>query len=259
MKYYIFTVPKAGTYLLAKALNFLGIKDSGYHVEIFGYLDTNKLSFKENVETPEKARENIPFVNVLQNLPENSLCFGHLSPLFFPSPILKQYSIVMSIRKPKEVLTSEFVDFRFRRKDVPFVSKENCPNDREAFLLYLKRAIPIQEQIFGNYFEFKSRLCDFFYRKDLPNPVIEIYFNDFIDEVKGPIYLEKMVDLFNIDSIPKDTLKNLHEEILTANNKTKSTGLVDIDRKSFWGSEAEALYKSSMLPYFELFVKEAKM
>jgi hypothetical protein len=260
VKYYIFTVPKAGTYLLAKTLQSLGLNDSGYHVGIHSYLDTHSISLEENILEPSKSEKNKAFVTVLEQLEEGSVCFGHLSPIYFPLPILKKFGIVYSIRNPKEVLVSEFIDFRFRRKDVhrwySDVSKRVTNDHQEAFIKYLTIQIPIIEEIFTSYYQFKGRLVDLAYRSYLTNPAVEILFNDFLDMQKGPLILKKLVKTFQLD-IDKDAdFNKLHRNILESENKTKAVGIEYINRKELWNEEAIRLYKNSSLPKFELLVSE---
>ena len=256
MKYYIYTIPKAGTYLLAKALSTLGIHDTGYHLNVDTYLDTKQFTQDVNRITPSETQKRSWYPNTLEQVPDNGLCFGHLAPLFFPFRNLHKYHIIMSIRSPKEVLVSEYIDFRFRRADVEWVSKTTIPDDEQAFETYLERAIPIFETLFNKYFTFRNLLNNWLYRQDFRNKVVEVKFNYFLDHQIGPLYLSKMVRLFKLKNLVTEDMVKVHREILEAENKTKSAGHITIDRNLLWTDEAITKYNNSNLIGFERLVNE---
>ena len=55
MKYYIYTIPKSGTYFLAELLERIGLFNTGWHIEIFDYLDTKIFDLNVNSKFPSET------------------------------------------------------------------------------------------------------------------------------------------------------------------------------------------------------------
>ena len=240
-------MPKAGTQLFRTALSALGVHDTGYHLFAGKYLDTKQAS-KE--ASPLEAEREAPFVDTLERIPDNSLCFGHLSPMFFPIPILQQFSLIISIRQPKEVLVAEFTSLRFERTDVNFISRESVEDDNLAFIKYLKRFIPIQEMHFRNYFSLKDLIGNWLYRANFSNPVLETKFSSFLSKEAGPIYLQKIKGLFSL--VTSQNIQSLHQRIIDAYHQLKAP----TSDQELWSKKARELYNNSQLVEFEPLIEE---
>lgn len=143
---YIYTVPKAGTYLLSSLCETYDIANSGYHIGFGGYLDTRSFSARINRTRPSLTRINQQYIKTFKQI-TGQLAFGHLSPSFLPPGVFHTIQVITSYRDPYEVLISEFNDFRFIRKDVKFCSTEVEPDDVIAFSLYLQRQAVIIHDI----------------------------------------------------------------------------------------------------------------
>ena len=174
---YLYTVPKAGTYLLSNALEELGFKNSGFHISFNGYLDTLGHTAETNRFFPSRTVVKQPFIKTFKSC-YGMLSFGHLSPSFLPPGILKEFNIICSYRDPFEVLVSEFNDFRFIRRDVKFCSKETCANDITAFTIYLKTQVTVIRDIMIEMARYLDCFSDSLYAKKYLNysPII-INFN----------------------------------------------------------------------------------
>jgi len=143
---YIYTVPKAGTYLLASILEEYGIRNSGYHIGFTGYLDTCSHPAETNRHSPSTTRTKQQYIKSFKQC-AGQLAFGHLSPSFLPPGVFNATQVVVAFRDPFEVLVSEFNDFRFIRRDVRFCSKDAETDDSLAFGMYLQRQGPIIRDI----------------------------------------------------------------------------------------------------------------
>jgi len=235
VKIYIYTIPKAGTYLLAEFLERLGFENSGFHVDLESYLDTKKLSLEVNAQTPEAARVDQFFVGTLKGMPDNSLAFGHLAvPLL--GWALPRFSFVCSYRHPRKTLVSEFIDFRFRRKDVEWLSFDTIADDAEAFGQYLIHHGPIHLRIFSQFVACSTLFNDPFFQRYTPERSIFVNFDTFL---KDPSESVRIAEHFGRDAA---TGLAAREAALAAETKTKAVDL-EIDRDSLWTAENERLYE----------------
>lgn len=143
---YIYTMPKAGTYMLASLCEELGMVNSGRHIGFTGYLDTLAYPAKLSRNHPSQTRQPQQYIKTFKQC-AGQVAFGHLSPTFLPPGVFFATQVIASYRNPMEVLISEFNDFRFIRQDVKFCSIETEPNDNKAFALYLKRQATVIRDI----------------------------------------------------------------------------------------------------------------
>lgn len=235
MKIYIYTIPKAGTYLLAEFLERLGFENSGFHVAQYYYLDTHALTLKVNSQTPEVARVDRFFVGTLQSMPEESVAFGHL-PIPLAGWAFPSFNFIFSFRHPRKTLVSEFIDFRFRRKDIDWLNFEVIPDDRKAFSAYLRNHGPIHMSIFSDFVACSTLFNDPFFQRYTPERSIFVNFDTFL---KDPSEAVRIAEHFGRDAA---TGLAAREAALAAETKTKAVDL-EIDRDSLWTAENERLYE----------------
>ena len=230
MKYYIHTIPKAGTYLIAQFMENMGIDNTGFHISQEEYLDTKKFSLKENSEIPSSTEKYENFISVLRRLKDNQMAFGHL-----PVPVMSwnfpAYYFICSYRHPKKTLLSEFIDFRFRRKDIPFVSKEEVESDQEAFILYLHNHGPIHMRIFSGLIAAATLFNGKIFSRYPAEKAIFINFDDFLNSSAPAM---DIVQQFGLDTT---RCERAWQEALNSETKTKATDL-KIDRDAFWTEDA---------------------
>ncbi|MEB3334044.1 MAG: hypothetical protein VKP70_03575 [Cyanobacteriota bacterium] len=204
---YVYTMPKAGTYLLAGLCEEFGIENSGFHIGFSGYLDTLNHPHKVNRHRPSATRVNQSYIKTFKQS-AGRLAFGHLSPSFLPPGVFFGLQVVASYRDPMEVLISEFNDFRFIRRDINFCSTANVVDDLDAFKLYLERQAPVIRDIMIE----MSRYIDCF-----ANPLYAAKYNNCV-----PIVIN-----FNLLSSPEyqSWLDNLFARFLPESKTTFSQAL----------------------------------
>jgi hypothetical protein len=235
MKIYIYTIPKAGTYLLAELVTRLGFVNTGFHVNRDRYLDTLSLDPETNARFPSRAMKKQDFLRTLGDMQPGELAFGH-----FPVPmmgwLLPDFVFVCAYRHPRQTLVAEFIDFRFRRQDVRWVAPAAIPDDRAAFREYLRRHgeghMAIFSQMLGLTLLLKEPLCSRFQEGQRFHLVA-------FDRLRGdPAEAERLARFLRVDPA---RARAAHAQALAAETKTKATGLA-IDRAALWSDEAEAYY-----------------
>lgn len=248
MAVYIYTIPKAGTYFFAALLERFGLRDTGYHVSRDSFLDTKKHSLEENARTPGVAKRSGSYLQILRNLGEDDVAFGH-----FPAPLVwralpQSMKFLCAYRHPRQTLVSEFVDFRFRREDVPWVSRAAIADDAEAFAEYLRRhGTTSHAAIFQSMLLHQQNL-----QFELAGPKeqkasIFVNFDRAMRDVNVILHIAAFVgrDLTHAEA------KAALAATLGAETKTKSSD-VKLDRSAFWTTATEALYQNSKFPQIEM-------
>lgn len=232
---YIYTIPKAGTYFLAELMSQIGFENSGYHLELTGYLDTKAQTLSDSASTPSQAHKKGPFYKVLKRLPDNHLAFGHYAvPLGgrFPRVIT-----LCSYRHPKETLMSEFIDFRFRRNDVEWLSKEAIHDDSQAFIEYLNRHGNVQKGIFMDMLCLAELTSNTLYTRF---DSAKIFFINFKEVLKNAQEVQRIAAKLN-RPISLAEAKTALANALGQETKTKAKD-IKIDRDQLWSNEANQAY-----------------
>jgi hypothetical protein len=235
MKVFIFTIPKAGTYFLAALVEQMGFRNTGFHVNKNSRLNTLKFDLGTNAKTPSVASENVKFLPTLAEVKDGELAFGHFAvPLM--AWMLPAYHFICAYRHPRKTLVSEFMDFRFRRDDVPWVSRRTIPDDGQAFTQYLERHGPNHAKIFHRMLAVRVLAVE----KNLDGFASERFcFVNFDRLLADHQTIEPIRACLAVD--PATDLLALHQTALAAETKTKATELT-IDRDKFWSEEAQAAY-----------------
>jgi hypothetical protein len=237
LKLYIYTIPKSGTYFLASLIGRMGYENTGYHINATDYLDTLNYELETNRESPHKTERDVSFLPVLQGLKDRQLAFGHFPAAALPG-VLPQYKFVCAYRHPKKTLVSEFIDFRFRRKDVDWITPAAIPNDNEAFETYLRRHGIFQEKIFANMLSVSMSVSEPSCTPFAPKNYHFLNFDEMLANPKNSI--EALAEFLEFES---DDMMALFQETQGIETKTKATSIL-IDREKFWTPEALELYES---------------
>jgi hypothetical protein len=244
MSVYIYTLPKAGTYFLAKLLSNMGFNDTGYHISKFSYLDTKSYSIRENSATPGIAKVRKFFVPVVRQMEENDVAFGHFPlPLNF-SVAPEHMKYLCAYRDPQKTLVSEFIDFRFRRTDLPWIMQSAIVDDRRAFELYLERHgtgahLSIFKKIVLYHVLVNQSLTD-------PRERNRACFINFDVILKEPDTVRQIADFLSAP-LTRSAARSVHRQTLSAETKTKAVNLT-IDRDLLWTERARSLYAASDFP-----------
>lgn len=235
MKLYIYTIPKAGTYFLADFFSRIGFRNTGFHVARNFVLNTGKLDLGTNARLPELAREDQLFTDTLAQMADNDAAFGH-----FPLPLLgwtfPEFAHVCAYRHPRKTLMSEFIDFRFRRADVPWLTRSAVADDAEAFCTYLETHGPIHMSIFGEMIGSCLLRSEPLFTRHNPGLYHMLNFDRLLED---PEEAARLAEAFGASA---KRGRKAREETLQAETKTKTTGL-DIDRAALWTRRAEKLYR----------------
>jgi hypothetical protein len=234
MKIYIYTIPKAGTYFLADFVSRLGFNNTGWHASRGNVLNTIGFDAETNSRYPSRTVEKQPFMRTLNLMNDGDLAFGHFAvPLMgwlFPG-----FFYICAYRHPRETLVSEFVDFRFRRKDVGWLSQERVPDDKEAFSLFLAKHGPNHMGVFSQMLAVtllqRERLCHAFE----PERFHILNFNSLLNDPGAARALAAALGKSSEEAAAA------LEATKQAETKTKATDLA-IDREALWSDAAEEFY-----------------
>ena len=236
---YIYTLPKAGTYLLASLCEEFGIANSGCHIGFTGFLDTLSHPADINRHRPSATRAAQQYIKTFKQC-KGQLAFGHLSPSFLPPGVFHTTQVITSYREPLEVLISEYNDFRFIRHDVKFCSRMTEPDDVLAFGLYLERqAVVIRDILIemGRYLDcFSKMLYAPKYCSSLP---LLINFNR-LHDADYLLWLDQLFLRFLPDS--ETTFVSALKNTFGKQTKTKSKGY-PFEAETLWSSSNLALIK----------------
>lgn len=242
---YIYTVPKAGTYLMSEFLTRLGLASSGWHVAQNKALHTHMLDAETNRSEPSRAMVPTSYLSSFRKLPAGQHAFGHFNPLYVPAQLLqeKDYRIIAVRRHPREVLVSEFIDFRHRRRDVDWVSEARIPDPAEAFTTYLQQHGPVIRNICLSHLllQHNASLPDY---QELAGSaaVLFVDFREFVSPSGGPAVAQAIAGFLGADLGPQDVAQ-CHAQALASDNKTKSEGLqLPYERPRLWTQGAEQAY-----------------
>lgn len=234
MKIYIYTIPKAGTYFLADFIARLGFNNTGWHVNRGSFLNTARFDVETNARFPSKAMEKQGFQKTLGLMNDGDIAFGH-----FPVPLMAwlfpEFTFVCSYRHPRETLMSEFIDFRFRRADVPWVSREKVADDREAFALFLAKHGPNHMAVFSQMLAVSLLRNEPLCRRFQPS---QFHIVNFSSLLKDPGEATALAEALGR---PAEAAAAALQATKEAETKTKATGL-DIDRAALWSDAAEEFY-----------------
>lgn len=245
-KGYIYTIPKAGTYLMSEFLSQIGSSSTGWHISFDKYLDTLGFNDKTNKQTPTRTKKDRLYIGSFRKIPFGHHAFGHYSPLYLPPRILsKDYKCLCVKRDPKEVLLSEFIDFRYRRADVEEFSKKKYKNSIEAFEAYIKHHAPVIKKICQNFLLLEEVHKNKIYIELIgPNKFYFADFKTFLNKEKGPKVAAEIAKFF-ASHLTEKGAGIAWQAALEADNKTKSIDAeIDIPRTEFWSEKALAGYKA---------------
>lgn len=242
-KVYIYTIPKAGTYLMSEFLSRLGIQNSGWHISENKYLDTKKFDDQTNKVEPSKTKVVRPYLQSFKRLPRGWHAFGHFNPLFVCAGELNKYRVIAVKRSLKEVLVSEFVDFRFRRADVHFVHRNVIPDSVKAFEVYMKVHAPIIKNIAHNFVLLERLQSDHDYVQLVgANRFHFVDFKSFLSPQTGPSLALDIARHVGVQ-VGQEEVCSIWQQALAADNKTKSDGVsMDVERDALWSQRALELY-----------------
>jgi hypothetical protein len=247
---YIYTVPKAGTYLLGALLEELGYKNTGWHIANNSYLDTHSFDDVTNREFPSKTKVEKFYIKTFREIQNNQFAFGHLNPSQLPNQLYHTFHFISSYRHPREVLQSEFIDFRYRRKDVRFVSEAAIFDRVTAFEAYMQEHAPIIRNIFINFLIFQDRYRTPLNRVIFGEKNLCINFRDLINNNPPESFVRELARFFQHS--PEQIL-NILRRAQQRDNKTKSTELkLSFNKKELWSEKAESLYRELNFPEIEV-------
>ena len=255
MSVYIFSLPKAGTYFFSALLEKLGFNDTGFHISGSSYLDTKAHSLLVNAKTPGKARIDKFFVPVIRALGEKDVAAGH-----FPLPLNfkiagRRGRYLCAYRDPRRTLVSEFIDFRFRREDVNWVSTAEIPDDAAAFCAYLARhGVKAHLNIFRNIVLLRmieqSLLC--------PDELRDAMFFVNFDHALVDSAITRAIAGFLGVVLTEDEARSHLQQALDSETKTKATNIT-VDREALWTDAAQKIYDESEFPAIKALAEQHEL
>lgn len=245
VKAYIYTIPKAGTYLTSAFLDLIGVESTGWHISQRKFLETKAFDNETNKSEPSRTMVPRPYLASFRKIPSGSHAFGHFNPMYVVPGVLRDFRVIAVKRKLKEVVVSEFIDFRYRRRDVAFVSKDLIPDPIKAFEKYMEKHAPIIKNIAHNFLllEELSRNEDYRYLVG-HNNYLFVDFKSFLDPVTGPGVAFEMSNFLGC-ILDKEEVEKFRLNALMVENKTKSDdSILDFERASIWSDVATDVYMS---------------
>jgi hypothetical protein len=243
---YIYTIPKSGTYLMSGFVHALGFPSTGWHIAQSKTLETLSVDTQTNAREPSTTAVSRSYLNAFKSVPSGHHAFGHFSPLYLTPGLIvdRGYRFIAIKRHPREVLVSEFIDFRHRRTDVAWVSEARIPDPHRAFEAYLAQHGPVIRHICIDFLLMQQTAASPLYRELMREPRhLLLDFARFTDPETGPGVAAE-VAAFLGSAMPDTELPHVWAAALNANNKTKTAGLkLPYARASLWTDDAEAHYQ----------------
>jgi hypothetical protein len=221
---YIYTIPKSGTYLMSGFVHALGFPSTGWHIAQSQTLETLSADAKTNAREPSKTAVARGYLDSFTAVPPGHHAYGHFSPLYLTPSLITEhgYRFIAIKRHPRDVLVSEFIDFRHRRVDVAWVSEARIPDPQRAFETYLARHGKVIRHICASFLLLEQTVANPLYRELMRER--RHLFLDFARLVDSEVSSE-------------------WRKALAADNKTKAAGLaLRYDRVALWTEKAEATY-----------------
>jgi hypothetical protein len=246
-------MPKAGTYFYAEILNRLGFENTGYHVSEHYYQDSKNFSIGVNTSTPSETHISENFTRVIRGLTPRQFAFGHFALPLNLHVAHRHTKYLCAYRNPKHALVSEFIDFRFRRADVEWLSPDIIDDDAQAFCLYLNRhGLDAPLDIFKEFVLYKQNLDNPLYSN---KKEARSLFVNFDEGIKNPMQIREIATFLGVDDTEKD-YRGIHLDVLNSETKTKS-GDLPIDRQALWTRQARKIYRKSEFPHVIKYAKKA--
>ena len=246
-KIYIFTLPKAGTYFLADLISRFGFINSGRHIAVNHYVDNRHADLERAARRPCDFIVRQSYIDSLTEVPESGLCYGHTSPMIFPPYISRQFVVVACRRNPRDILISEFIDFRFRREDVEWITQDAIADHKLAFIEYLRINGPVIASIIADYVAYRAlRSASYYISTRSLGAYLDITYESIFS---AP--LESMRAISNClgCDFDDDKLISIFESAASAENKTKTIGQqFPVARGDLWTDEAERQYRKLNFP-----------
>ena len=237
MSVYIYTIPKSGTYFFAAMLELLGLENTGIHIMKEHYLDTKRFDLNVNSKYPSRTLVKQDYRKTIRSLSENQIAFGHYPLPMIPFSSQRHTKFLCAYRHPRETLVSEYIDFRFRRKDIPWISPEKIPNHKKAFIRFMRRHGVTHHYDSIKYFVYTAQYLHspIGYRKRR-----KTQFYNFDKTLIDPQESNK-ISKFIGKPIEINRAAAFLEALKSTETKTKVND-IKIDRQSLWTAKAEELY-----------------
>lgn len=103
---FLLTIPKSGTYLIAKILENMGIADCGVHIAI-DHVQDNRFAQEEILKRqPWRYLVNMPFKDSTRLIRNGQLAFGHIPCTLETERVLEDFKKVVSYREMRDVIIS---------------------------------------------------------------------------------------------------------------------------------------------------------
>jgi len=121
---FLTTIPKAGTYMMAKMLPRLGVADCGIHVLRQGVVDHRFAPERLRRHFPSALSRSIEMADALRLIAPGQFAFGHLGLKDGDvRALLADFKVVLMIRDLRDVYVSLLRFFREIRRDMPALDK----------------------------------------------------------------------------------------------------------------------------------------
>jgi hypothetical protein len=242
---YIYTIPKSGTYLMSGFVHALGFPSTGWHIAQSQTLETLSADAKTNAREPSKTAVARGYLDSFTAVPPGHHAYGHFSPLYLTPSLITEhgYRFIAIKRHPRDVLVSEFIDFRHRRVDVAWVSEARIPDPQRAFETYLARHGKVIRHICASFLLLEQTVANPLYRELMrERRHLFLDFARLVDPDLGPIAAAE-VAAFLGQTVTGSEVSSEWRKALAADNKTKAAGLaLQYDRVALWTEKAEATY-----------------
>jgi hypothetical protein len=231
------SVPKSGTYLIARYLDVLGAPCSGLHLRSKFFWDFKDKDLDEVIRDPDQFKQVDPLENSIPRIGLGEYFLAHLEYNTGVEALLEQHSVrhIFLYRKIRDVLVSHFrfiCDER-RTKQQPWLDR-SLPKAKQ-FTVYLKRTgLAYMEQI--------KLQAAWIHRESALSLNFESLMGDSGRE-RQTSYLSMVADAAGIDVPSTDCVTLFERQCLGATTRTysgKRSSQADV-----WSKESEDLFIES--------------
>jgi hypothetical protein len=228
------SIPKSGTYLVAKFLDEIGVKNSGIHLRNNIIWNFKNKSLEEIISNPDQFRENAALDASLVKIRSREYFLAHLDYNENIESILLKFNIkhIFLYRKIRDVLVSHFRFVCDRRRVKSPTWFDSSLNQKKMFLVYLRSAgIKYLKGI-----EMQSEWVN-------KSNVQKLKFEDLIGDngMDKKIYsLRVLVESAGFNFSQKDFFEIFNKKCLAVQTRTYSGARSD--PTLFWSDQAETIF-----------------
>ncbi|GIW47380.1 MAG: hypothetical protein KatS3mg078_1257 [Deltaproteobacteria bacterium] len=196
---FLLSIPKSGTYLIAKILENMGIENCNVHISTHNIQD-NRFAPKELLQAePSRFQVPIPFVLSTRLIYPGQFAFGHIPCFDNEQKLLKDFKKIFSFRELRDMIISTVRYYSEIRRDIDLAFNKD-PEKRRLVKEFLNTPLGTQKvklwfQLWGiEYFNLVQSMLPWKEVEDVLSLRFETIMGD--DGEKNQIFLIKRIGDF---------------------------------------------------------------